>query len=158
MRLANGARVLPIGTLTEVPTIIGGQEFLLNYLVMRPARPSTYPILIGRPWLYGAQVLTDWGKKEFRFGKPSISVPWGHEKYQGETTQEKEEYDSKLSAECPSGLDTDEDEVYLLNLVSQLTEKEVFGDVDEQEEISEEKTKHQPTLGTTQEANQGGAS
>lgn len=54
MRLADGARVLPVGTLTHIPTVIGGKEFLLNYLVMRLARPSTYPVLVGRPWLYGA--------------------------------------------------------------------------------------------------------
>jgi transposase InsO family protein len=132
MRLANGARVLPVGTLTQVPTLIGGQEFLLNYLVMRPERPSTYPILIGRPWLYGAQVVTDWGKKEFRFGAPTTSVSWGHDKHQGETTHELEEYDSEFSDELTSELDSDEDEVYMLNLLSQISEEEVFGDLQDQ--------------------------
>ncbi|CAM6102575.1 unnamed protein product [Calypogeia fissa] len=40
-------------------------------------RPSTYPILIGRPWLYGAKVKSDWGRKEFTFGSPPVKVPLG---------------------------------------------------------------------------------
>ena len=120
MRLANGARVIPTGTLTNIPTLIGGQEFKLNYLVMRPARPSTYPVLIGRPWLYGAKVTSDWGKKEFRFGKPSTSVSWAEEPHQGETTQQGEEYDSEYSSE------SDADDVFMMSLVGNLTEEDVF--------------------------------
>ncbi|CAM6086854.1 unnamed protein product [Calypogeia fissa] len=60
MRMANGARVVPVGTLTTLGTNIGGIDFPLNYLVMRPVRPSGFPVLIGRPWLYGAGVTTDW--------------------------------------------------------------------------------------------------
>ncbi|CAM6104160.1 unnamed protein product [Calypogeia fissa] len=121
MRLANGARVVPVGTLTQVPTLIGGVTFYLNFFIMRPTKPSTYPVLIGRPWLYGAKVTSYWGKKPFRFGKPIVTIPWGAEEHQGETTQCQEEYDSEMSTE----LESDEDEVFI---VSSLTEEEVFGE------------------------------
>ncbi|CAM6084973.1 unnamed protein product [Calypogeia fissa] len=119
MRLANGARVVPVGTLTQVPTLIGGVTFYLNFFIMRPTRPSTYPVLIGRPWLYGAKVTSNWGKKQFRFGKPIVTVPWGAKEHQGETTQCQEEYDSEMSTELES------DEVFI---VSSLTKEEVFGE------------------------------
>ncbi|CAM6096638.1 unnamed protein product [Calypogeia fissa] len=99
MRLANGARVVPVGTLTQIPTLIGGVTFYLNFFIMRPTRPSTYPVLIGRPWLYGGNVTLDWGKKQFRFGKPLVTIPWGVEEHQGETTQCQEEYDSEMNTE-----------------------------------------------------------
>ena len=59
MRLANGAKVTPLGALHEIPTVIGGCTFLLNFLVMTPVQLSQYPVLIGRPWLYGASVITN---------------------------------------------------------------------------------------------------
>jgi hypothetical protein len=67
MRLANGARVIPKGVLVDVPTIIADREYLLNFLVLQPSRPSAFPLLIGRPWLYGAGVCEDWTHQEFRF-------------------------------------------------------------------------------------------
>ncbi|CAM6099487.1 unnamed protein product [Calypogeia fissa] len=91
---------------------------------MRPTRLSTYPVLIGRSWLYGTKVTTDWGKKEFMFAKPLVTVPWGPEEHQGETTQHGEEYESDMTTK----LESDEDEVYMTNLVSSLTEEEVFGE------------------------------
>ncbi|CAM6093748.1 unnamed protein product [Calypogeia fissa] len=59
MRMANGARVIPVGTLEGLGTWIGEIEFPLNYLVMQPSKPSGYPVLLGRPWLYGVGVITD---------------------------------------------------------------------------------------------------
>ena len=116
MRLANGARVVPVGSLTDVPTIIGGKEFLLNYLVLRPDRPSTYPVLIGRPWLYGAKVTTDWDKKEFRFGRKPTVVSWDKVQHLGETTQISEEYDSDMSNE------SEVDDAYMVDSWSNLEE------------------------------------
>ncbi|CAM6123737.1 unnamed protein product [Calypogeia fissa] len=49
MRMANGARVIPVGTLLGVGTWIGGIEFPSNYLVIKPSKPFGYPVL---PWLY----------------------------------------------------------------------------------------------------------
>ena len=43
-------------------------------------------MLLGRPWLYSAKVLVDWGAKEFIVGKPPMRIPWKAEKYFGETS------------------------------------------------------------------------
>ena len=43
-------------------------------------------MLLGRPWLYSAKVLVDWGSKEFIVGKPPMRIPWKTEKYLGETS------------------------------------------------------------------------
>ena len=43
-------------------------------------------MLLGRPWLYSAKVLVDWGDKEFIVGKPPMRIPWKAEKYLGETS------------------------------------------------------------------------
>lgn len=45
-------------------------------------------------------------------------LPWAHNEYQGETPQGPEEYDSDESRE---------DDLYMVELVSSLTEEEVFG-------------------------------
>ncbi|CAM6091061.1 unnamed protein product [Calypogeia fissa] len=119
MRMANGARVIPVGTLIGLGTWIGGVEFPLNYLVMQPSKLSGYPVLLGRPWLYGAGVVIDWTKKEFRFGRPEVRVSWGEPAYQGETPQEEEWYDSDIT---PEEAEAYEEEVYLMKYLNALTE------------------------------------
>ena len=42
-------------------------------------------MLLGRPWLYSAKVLVDWGAKEFIVVKPPMRIPWKAEKHLGET-------------------------------------------------------------------------
>jgi len=44
-------------------------------------------MLLGRPWLYKARVLVDWGAKEFVVGKPSFRIPWKHIYHMGETSE-----------------------------------------------------------------------
>ena len=44
-------------------------------------------MLLGRPWLYSAKVLVDWGAKEFIVGKPPLRIPWKAEKHLGETSE-----------------------------------------------------------------------
>ncbi|CAM6082302.1 unnamed protein product [Calypogeia fissa] len=85
MQMANGAWVVPVGTVTKLGTQIGGIHFPLNYLVMKPNKPSGFPIVIGRPWLYGAGVVMDWPKKEFQFVHLEVKVSWGEPIYGGET-------------------------------------------------------------------------
>ena len=43
-------------------------------------------MLLGKPWLYSAKVLVDWGAKEFIVGKPPMQIPWKAEKFLGETS------------------------------------------------------------------------
>jgi hypothetical protein len=117
MRLVDGARVLPKGILTHILTLIGGREFYLNFLVMKPARPSPFPVLLGRPWLYGAGVCADWKKKDFRFGEPMICLSWKQEGCIDEFGRLEEE--SSLEEEL-------EDEVYMVRAIAGLEEKDVF--------------------------------
>ena len=76
LRMADQSRVIPVGRLAEVPTRIGGKDYLLNYVVIRVNKGRPFPMLLGRPWLYSAKVLVDWGSKELVVGTPSIRIPW----------------------------------------------------------------------------------
>jgi len=44
-------------------------------------------MLLGRPWLYAAEAVVDWGAREFVFGNPKIRIPWKTEAHQDETTE-----------------------------------------------------------------------
>ena len=60
LRMADQSRVMPVGVLHDVTTLIGGIPFLMTYVIICPTSPSTYPVLLGRPWLYGANVKVNW--------------------------------------------------------------------------------------------------
>ena len=76
-----------IGRLAQVPTRIGKETYLLNYVVIRVSKGRPFPMLLGRPWLYAARVLVDWGAKEFVVGKPAVRIPWKHVDHLGETSE-----------------------------------------------------------------------
>jgi hypothetical protein len=84
--MADQSRVNPVGKLSQVPTRIGGVTYLLNFVIIRVQTGRPFPMLLGRPWLYSARVLVDWGAKEFVIGKPSFRIPWTTEKHLGETS------------------------------------------------------------------------
>jgi hypothetical protein len=86
LRMADQSRVNPVGKLSQVPTRIGGVTYLLNFVIIRVQTGRPFPMLLGRPWLYSARVLVDWGAKEFMIGKPSFRIPWTTEKHLGETS------------------------------------------------------------------------
>lgn len=86
LRMADQSRVHPVGKLSLVPTRIGGVDFLLNYVIIRVHKGNPFPMLLGRPWLYSAQVLVDWGAKELVLGKFSVRIPWAIEQHLGETS------------------------------------------------------------------------
>ncbi|CAM6082155.1 unnamed protein product [Calypogeia fissa] len=100
---------------------------------MRPVRPSGFPVLIGRPWLYGVDVTTDWAKKEFRFGRPEVKVSWGDPAYEGETPQEEDLYNSEIT---PEEEEDYEDAMYLMQYLNALTEEEVFSDKYKKKEVA----------------------
>jgi hypothetical protein len=86
LRMADQSRVNLVGKLSQVPTRIGGVTYLLNFVIIRVQTGRPFPMLLGRPWLYSARVLVDWGAKEFVIGKPSFRIPWTTEKHLGETS------------------------------------------------------------------------
>ena len=65
LRMADQSRVVPVGRLSWVLTRIGEQTFPLNFVILRVNSGRPFPTLLGRPWLYAAEVVVDWGKSEF---------------------------------------------------------------------------------------------
>lgn len=104
LRMADQTRVIPAGALRKVDTVIGGRNFKLDYIIIQPSTPSSFPILLGRPWLYMAKVKVNWHAKQFSFGSPRVILSWEDEPHQGET-EEEEEYtsDSTLTSSDDEG-------------------------------------------------------
>lgn len=65
--LADQTRSKPLGILQDIQTVIGGVTMPLTYIILSPLMKMGYNVLIGRPWLYGAQVRTDWHKQRLQF-------------------------------------------------------------------------------------------
>ena len=86
LRMADQSRVVPAGRLSHIPTRIGQVTYLQNFIIIRVGTGRPFPMLLGRPWLYSAKVLVDWGAKEFIVGKPPMQIPWKAENYLGETS------------------------------------------------------------------------
>ena len=87
LRMADQSRFVPVGRLSQVPTRIGEVTFLQNFVIIRVSTGKPFPMLLGRPWLYSAKVVVDWGAKEFIVGRPPLQIPWKAEKYLGETSE-----------------------------------------------------------------------
>ncbi|KAH7373369.1 hypothetical protein KP509_17G051800 [Ceratopteris richardii] len=61
LRMADPTQVKPAGLIRNVQTIVGGIEFSVDYLVVRPrSTETTFSILLGRPWLMQADCVHDW--------------------------------------------------------------------------------------------------
>ena len=90
LRMADQSRVVPAGRLSQIPTRIGQVAYLQNFVIIRVGTRRPFPMLLGRPWLYSAKVLVDWGSKEFIVGKSPMQIPWKTEKYLGETSNSDE--------------------------------------------------------------------
>src|SRR5450759_4971751 len=94
LRMADQTRVTPVGALANISVIIGDRPFRVNFIVIEPPTPSTYPLLLGRPWLYQARVKTSWGDKTFTFGNPKTTITWETIVHQGETMSSNSGYTS----------------------------------------------------------------
>ena len=57
LRMADQSRVIPVGRLSQIPTLIEEKTYLLNYVIIRVSTGRPFPMLLGRPWLYSAEVL-----------------------------------------------------------------------------------------------------
>src|SRR5450759_2116560 len=97
LRMADQTRVTPVGALANISVIIGDRPFRVNFIVIEPPTPSTYPLLLGRPWLYQARVKTSWGDKTFTFGNPKTTITWETIVHQGETMSSDSGYTSGSS-------------------------------------------------------------
>ena len=81
LRMADQSRVILVGRLSQVPTLIGEVTYLLNYVIIQVSTGRPFPMLLRRPWLYFVEILIDWGVKEFVFGKQKIRIPLRTEKH-----------------------------------------------------------------------------
>ena len=91
LRMADQSRVKPLGILPKVKTRIAGLIFLIDYIVFQPnTSNASYPILLGRPWLYQARAKDDWGKGVMKIfqGNHAVSITMYPTKYHGETQWE----------------------------------------------------------------------
>ena len=76
LQMADQSRLrILVGRFSQVPTLIREVTYLLNYSIIRVSLGRPFPMLLGRQWLYFAEVLVDWGAKEFVFGKQRIEIP-----------------------------------------------------------------------------------
>ncbi|KAH7302324.1 hypothetical protein KP509_23G067500 [Ceratopteris richardii] len=61
LRMADQMQVKPAGLLKNVSTVVGGLEFKVDYLIVRPrTSEATFSILLGRPWLVQAECVHNW--------------------------------------------------------------------------------------------------
>ncbi|KAH7421704.1 hypothetical protein KP509_13G072100 [Ceratopteris richardii] len=61
LRMADQTQVKPAGLLKNVSIVVGGLEFKVDYLIVRPrTSEATFSILLGRPWLVQAECVHDW--------------------------------------------------------------------------------------------------
>ncbi|KAH7430925.1 hypothetical protein KP509_08G020800 [Ceratopteris richardii] len=60
LRMADQTQVKPAGLLKNVSTIVGGLEFKVDYLIVRPrTSEATFSILLERPWLMQGNCVHD---------------------------------------------------------------------------------------------------
>ncbi|KAH7433374.1 hypothetical protein KP509_07G066300 [Ceratopteris richardii] len=61
LRMADQTQVKPAGLLKNVSIVVGGLEFKVDYLIVRPrTSEATFSILLRRPWLVQAECVHDW--------------------------------------------------------------------------------------------------
>ncbi|KAH7442937.1 hypothetical protein KP509_02G008700 [Ceratopteris richardii] len=61
LRMEDQTQVKPAGLLKNVSIVVGGLEFKVDYLIVRPRiSEATFSILLGRPWLVQAECVHDW--------------------------------------------------------------------------------------------------
>ncbi|KAH7315794.1 hypothetical protein KP509_21G065900 [Ceratopteris richardii] len=61
LRIVDQTHVKPPGFLKTVSTVVGGLEFKVDYLIVRPrTSEATFSILLGQPWLIQANCVHDW--------------------------------------------------------------------------------------------------
>ena len=73
--MADQSRVVSTERLSQVPTQIRKVTYLQNFVIIRVGTAKPFPMLLGRPWLYTAKILVNWGAKEFIVGKPPMRIP-----------------------------------------------------------------------------------
>ncbi|KAL3676607.1 hypothetical protein R1sor_026555 [Riccia sorocarpa] len=74
----------PLGMLEDVETIFGGLSYTLTYVVLQPEDDAVYEVLIGRPWIYGTNAVTDWSKSEMNATLELRTIRYGEKTKPGD--------------------------------------------------------------------------
>ncbi|KAH7288999.1 hypothetical protein KP509_31G053000 [Ceratopteris richardii] len=75
LRMADQTQVKLAGLLKNVSTVVGGLEFSVDYLIIRPrTSEATFSILLGQPWLVQAECVHDWRTGFITIGPKSDRV------------------------------------------------------------------------------------
>lgn len=106
LRVADQRRVKPLGIIQGVKTTVGGLEFHVSYLVVKPhSYAASFPILMGRPWLLQAQCVQIWHKGTITIGPGNdrvqlrvVSREFLREPYKQVTTDENTATDVEESS------------------------------------------------------------
>ena len=70
--LANQTRITPIGQLLGLHVRIGGEVYTLDFQILDiPDNGRSYPLLLGRSWLYKARAVLDLGRGTITFERSS---------------------------------------------------------------------------------------
>ena len=70
LRMIDHSKVLPVGILVNVDTNIAGIVYKIDYVVFQlKSLTLSYPILLGRPWLFDAKARNDWGRGTLTIGR-----------------------------------------------------------------------------------------
>ena len=70
LRMADHSKVLLVGVLVNVDTNIVGIVYKIDYVVFQlKSLTLSYPILLGRPWLFDPKARNDWGRGTLTIGR-----------------------------------------------------------------------------------------
>ena len=73
--MADQSRVKPLEILPKIKTSISGIVYFIDFIVFQPSTNNTsYPILLGRPWLYQIQAKDNWGRVTLTIRKGSSKI------------------------------------------------------------------------------------
>ncbi|MCO5569983.1 hypothetical protein L7F22_023697 [Adiantum nelumboides] len=83
VKMAYQRRVQPLGILRAVQISVGGLQFVANFVVLKMEESaSSYPMMLGRPWLRAARVKQLWGSDAIviKRGKKKVKLQMGAKK------------------------------------------------------------------------------
>ena len=112
LRMADHSKVLPVGVLVNVDTNIAGIVYKIDYVVFQlKSSTLSYPILLGRPWLFDAKARNDWGRGTLTIGRRrnKIVLQMYPVSYHGESQLSRTDF---TSDDDDSDLDENEDTSY----------------------------------------------
>ena len=71
LRMANDAPVTPLGILTMVDITIHGVSTPATFVIIEMPHNSSFPVILGRPWLRDMQAIHDWTRNQIHICEPS---------------------------------------------------------------------------------------